>query len=110
MNREAYEDLLANILRRNPNMTRTEATKELREMWGIAVDAAAPAAAASRPEPALSTPKRTETKGEGDADDEDAEISADGALVPRPCEPARRAPAPAGRARVASSLQSWGEG
>ena len=68
MNREAYEELLANILRRNPNMTRTEATEELREMWGIAVDAAA-----SRPEPALSTPKRTETKGEGDAEDEDAD-------------------------------------
>ena len=68
MNREAYEELLANILRRNPNMIRTEATEELREMWGIAVDAAA-----SRPEPALSTPKRTETKGEGDAEDEDAD-------------------------------------
>jgi hypothetical protein len=71
VNKEAYEALLANILRRNPNMTRTEATEELREMWGITVDAAAPAA--SRPEPALSTPKRTETKGEGDAEDEDAD-------------------------------------
>ena len=35
MNKQAYEELLANILRRNPNMTRTEATEELRETWGV---------------------------------------------------------------------------